>query len=240
MYNTVMGVALNNTIFHNQRYGVYLGYGCIFGWFSYNRIGWNDGGNAYDAGDSTQWDDAISLGNYWSDHEVPGWYSIDGPASSHDRYPRPLVDHTGPIIVLGRTPFYPTSDTHVNITARILDVSPIAQVILSYSIEGGPWANFTMYLEGALWFWFVPEQLNSTTIQYRVYAEDSEGNWAVSPTHSYTVYDPPPDTTPTTSTPTTTTTAAPPPDSTILVIAISAGAAAIIIVVVITTKRKVK
>lgn len=240
MYNTVMGVALNNTIFHNQGYGLYLGYGCIFGFFSHNRIGWNDGGNAYDGGGSNQWDDAISLGNYWSDHQVPGEYLIDGGARSRDRYPRPLVDHTGPTIMIGRTPNEPTSDTHVNITASVPDLSPITQVILSYSIAGGPWTNFTMWLEGPIWWYYVPELSNGTTVQYRVYAEDSEGNWAMSPTYPYTVYDPPPDTTPTTSTPTTPTTAAPLPDSTMVAIAIGAGAAVIIIVVVMIIKRKAK
>jgi parallel beta-helix repeat protein len=223
MYNTVMGVALNNTIFHNQGYGLYLGYGCIFGFFSYNRIGWNDGGNAYDGGGSNQWDDAISLGNYWSDHQVPGEYSIDGVARSRDRYPQPLDDHTGPTIRTGRTPNEPTSDTHVNITASVSDLSPITQVILSYSIAGGSWTNFTMWLEGSIW-----------------YAEDSAGNWAVSPTYPYTVYDPPPDTTPTTSTPTTPTTAAPPLDSIMVAIAIGAGAAVIIMGVVMIIKRKAR
>jgi parallel beta-helix repeat protein len=240
MYNTVMGVALNNTIFHNQGYGLYLGYGCIFGFFSYNRIGWNDGGNAYDGGGSNQWDDAISLGNYWSDHQVPGEYSIDGVARSRDRYPQPLDDHTGPTIRTGRTPNEPTSDTHVNITASVSDLSPITQVILSYSIAGGSWTNFTMWLEGSIWWYYVPELSNGTTVQYKVYAEDSAGNWAVSPTYPYTVYDPPPDTTPTTSTPTTPTTAAPPLDSIMVAIAIGAGAAVIIMGVVMIIKRKAR
>ena len=52
-----------------------------------NKLGWNEGGNALDDGFNNQWDNGESLGNYWSDYEGKGQYSIPGSAGSIDHYP---------------------------------------------------------------------------------------------------------------------------------------------------------
>ena len=54
-----------------------------------NSIGGN-GRNAEDDGDMNQWDDGVSLGNFWSDYGGMGWYHISGSASNYDRYPSVL------------------------------------------------------------------------------------------------------------------------------------------------------
>lgn len=52
-----------------------------------NRFGWNEGGNALDNGLNNRWDDGVSVGNFWSDYEGTGEYSIPGTAESVDHYP---------------------------------------------------------------------------------------------------------------------------------------------------------
>jgi parallel beta-helix repeat protein len=76
----------NNGICNNSGYGIHITSGCnnlIFG----NAIGWNELGNAYDQGESNQWDDGASIGNWWSDYAGDGQYTIPGTAGSIDRYP---------------------------------------------------------------------------------------------------------------------------------------------------------
>ncbi|UCE10196.1 MAG: right-handed parallel beta-helix repeat-containing protein [Candidatus Thorarchaeota archaeon] len=63
-----------------------------------NSIGWNSGGNAYDDGINSVWDDGISKGNRWSDYEEGDTYVIPGTAMSIDRYPAILLDTFSPTI----------------------------------------------------------------------------------------------------------------------------------------------
>jgi parallel beta-helix repeat protein len=81
----------NNWISNNTYYGIFLNAGTgnrIFG----NAIGWNEVGNAWDAGEDNQWDNGIDLGNWWSDYNGPGPYEIEGPAGSKDNYPMDLME----------------------------------------------------------------------------------------------------------------------------------------------------
>jgi parallel beta-helix repeat protein len=108
----------NNTIFENS-IGITISYasnsrvlfniihnntdtGLQIGWMSTsckiygNELGWNIGGNAYDEGSSNQWDDGISLGNFWSDYPGTGTYDIPGSAGSVDRFPHLIGEEYAP------------------------------------------------------------------------------------------------------------------------------------------------
>ena len=60
-----------------------------------NLIGWNQLGNAYDDGDSNQWDNG-AIGNSWSDYIGSGSYTIPGEAGSIDNFPQMLDDSSSP------------------------------------------------------------------------------------------------------------------------------------------------
>ncbi|TFG11165.1 hypothetical protein EU537_13150, partial [Candidatus Thorarchaeota archaeon] len=81
----------NNLIANNTGYGI-----CIDGTNNLvygNAIGWNDKGNAFCEGSGNTWHwSEMQLGNWWSDFEGGGAYSIEGPAESEDQYPQPLTN----------------------------------------------------------------------------------------------------------------------------------------------------
>ena len=83
---------VNNAIYNNSSYGISIrGYdNTIYG----NAIGWNEGGNAIDSGSDNTWDNGIDTGNWWSDYNGTGEYTIDGIAHSVDRYPNVLPNGT--------------------------------------------------------------------------------------------------------------------------------------------------
>ncbi|MFW9845602.1 MAG: nitrous oxide reductase family maturation protein NosD [Candidatus Thorarchaeota archaeon] len=77
---------INNTVLDNYGYGIRIsasGNVTVY----YNRLSGNAEGNAYDSGTNNQWDDGISIGNYWGDYIGVGIYNIPGLAGSVDRYP---------------------------------------------------------------------------------------------------------------------------------------------------------
>lgn len=82
VYNSLI---VNNTITDNQGHGISLGgeNNTLFG----NIIAGNAGTNAFDIGNNNQWDDGVSLGNYWGDYVGFGYYYISGLAESVDRFP---------------------------------------------------------------------------------------------------------------------------------------------------------
>ncbi len=83
---------VNNAIYNNSGHGISIrGYdNTIYG----NAIGWNEEGNAIDSGSDNTWDNGIDTGNWWSDYNGTGEYTIDGNAHSVDRYPNVLPNGT--------------------------------------------------------------------------------------------------------------------------------------------------
>jgi parallel beta-helix repeat protein len=89
IYNSDDCLLYNNWISNNTNHGIFVGDGednTIFG----NAIGWNEGGNAHDAGTNNQWDNGEDLGNWWSNYNDTETYEIEGDADSEDRYPNSL------------------------------------------------------------------------------------------------------------------------------------------------------
>jgi hypothetical protein len=190
-YNTMTAVMLNNSILNNHQIGLYLGTGSAFCIVAYNYLGWNTGGNAYDAGTYNFWDDGMALGNFWSDYTVPPTYKIPGPANSVDEYPRVIIDLTPPTIHTTREPTIVNSSVPVSIHANVTDVSSIAEVILSYRVGEGSWNNISMEIENTNRYWsgLIPPVSNGLVVVFKVYAEDIYGNWGVSSIETYTVVD---------------------------------------------------
>ena len=76
-----------NNIVHENEIGIKLS-----STTSHNLIYWNSfisntDKNAVDDGIFNVWDDGISRGNFWSDYQCPGPYTIPGEAQSIDRFP---------------------------------------------------------------------------------------------------------------------------------------------------------
>ncbi len=98
-------------------------------------------------------------------------------------------DTTPPSITMAHAPNEPQPDDDVTVSAEITDASPISQAIMSYSTDGGStWTNVSMTL-GINWTAQIPAQPVGTDVQYKVYAEDSAGNWGTSSVNSYVVVD---------------------------------------------------
>jgi len=88
----------NNTIIGSASKGIFLEGMCESNQIHYNKIGWNLDGNIDDSNTQSNWDDGLSLGNYWDDYTGIGTYSIQGSAGSVDNLPQKLIDFTAPSI----------------------------------------------------------------------------------------------------------------------------------------------
>ncbi|MEQ9715777.1 MAG: NosD domain-containing protein [Candidatus Asgardarchaeum sp.] len=151
----------------------------------------DNGANRFDNG---------TIGNYWmrysgSDLNNDGIgdtpYYIDSDSVDHYPLMAPyrFEDTIAPIIhSVSRVPEQPNSSEVVIIYANVTDNIRIKTVILSY-YNGSGWTNVTMtYNETiGLYVGVIPNLPQNTTVQYRIYAVDYSGNWAVSDTYSYTV-----------------------------------------------------
>ena len=105
------------------------------------------------------------------------------------------VDNTAPEIgEPGLSPEEPVEGEDVAVSVAISDaLSGVAEVILSYSTDGGAtWMNITMTPgpEGA-YEGTIPGQPAGTEVLYKIYARDAVGNWAIGGEGSYTVSAPP-------------------------------------------------
>jgi parallel beta-helix repeat protein len=79
-------LVINNTVFDNYGYGIRITSSSNVTVY-YNRLSGNAEGNAIDSGTRNQWDDGVSMGNFWGDYIGVGMYYIPGSAGSVDRYP---------------------------------------------------------------------------------------------------------------------------------------------------------
>ncbi|MFW9889352.1 MAG: hypothetical protein ACFFER_14285 [Candidatus Thorarchaeota archaeon] len=163
-------------------------------------------------------------------------------------------DISSPSIATSHMPVVPYDDEAVEVTAEITDESPMYEVTLSYSINGGTsWTNVTMVPNSGNWIGSIPSMVADTTVIYKVFAVDIFENSAVSSTHSYTVEASPttstpttsagPITTPTTTSLTTTEPTGPPitgnePPMTLILGAIVGGILVVVLVLVMIRKRR--
>ncbi|MHA2423385.1 MAG: right-handed parallel beta-helix repeat-containing protein [Candidatus Thorarchaeota archaeon] len=139
----------NNNIRWNEEYGLHL-IDTAGSNVSYNNFGFNMVENGYD-NQAQNWDDNVSLGNYWFDYSPPGVYPISGGAGAQDRYPQQYIV-TEPIIDQLLDLYYAegTSD-------NILTWHPVDDSLRDWqvTIDGDLWAadawnldNISIYVDG--------------------------------------------------------------------------------------------
>lgn len=134
-----------------------------------NRIGWNEGGNAWDGGSDNQWDDGVNAGNYWSDYDGYGEYEIPGSGGGSDRYPfalgeAPFLDHPQDIEyevgTEGHTIVWNPSDSD----PASYDLLMNSEIIESVAWDGG---SITTDVDG----------LNVGVYNYTLVVKDEVGHW---------------------------------------------------------------
>ena len=89
---------------------------------------------------------------------------------------------------LSRTPVTPNYNEDVDVSAAITGNAEVDQVLLSYTCDAA-WQNISMIKVDGTFNASIPSQPYGTFIQYRIYANDTNGNWYTSSTCSYTVSD---------------------------------------------------
>ena len=98
-------------------------------------------------------------------------------------------DTTGPIIEdVFYVPENPTDQDVVTIFANVTDISGVSNVILSYH-NGSLWSNISMQYNNTLGLYVsrIPKMPSGLTIMFKIYTNDSVGNWAESKIFSYTI-----------------------------------------------------
>ena len=90
---------MNSTFFNNSGWAIQILSGSENNSFYNNMfIGNHHLNNWYQASDdavNNQWDDGVSMGNFWGDYIGVGVYNIPGSAGSVDRYPFGINDSAG-------------------------------------------------------------------------------------------------------------------------------------------------
>ncbi len=128
--------------------------------------------------------------------DAPGMYLIgfENFFGGYDRDYNDIVFSLVPvypeIFSVTRSPVDPNYDQSVTVSAQVTNGSAdIDSVILSYQIESASWINVTMRLDGGFYVADIPAQPYETTVNYKVYANDTIGLSDVSELYSYTVGD---------------------------------------------------
>jgi len=94
------------------------------------------------------------------------------------------------IINVSRSPAKPYEGVNVTIIAQVQSSAEIAHVDLHYRVDGSSWTVTEMTLCDKYYVGTIPSYKKGTTVWYKVYAYDVEGNYAESPEYSYTVAEP--------------------------------------------------
>ncbi len=149
---------------------------------------------------ATALDDQFTSG---TPNAIWGYGKLDAYAAVQQVTPVP--DTTAPTIgtpVIN--PANPDSTDTVLIEVAVNDLSGVDTVILEY-FNGTHWVNLTMSLTGGVYGATIPQLQNGTLVTFRIHANDTVGNIAVSQDYSYLVSDSGSSTTTTSGTTSTTT-----------------------------------
>lgn len=96
-----------------------------------------------------------------------------------------------PVLIVAspyRTPVTPNYNEDVAVSVAITGDAQVDQVLLSYTYDL-TWQNVSMTKVDGTFNATIPSQPYETLVQYRIYTNDTDGNWYTSSTHSYTVSD---------------------------------------------------
>ena len=179
----------NNTIFNNIIASNTIGANCIV-----------DGGNilyrnnficntqqAVDKG-TNKWDNGTQ-GNYWSDCDIRD-ENGDGicdrpyliPFDNKDNHPLFLIQN------VSRSPYEPSYDQKVSITATILEDVQIDKAILNFTCDS-TWESINMIIRGNKFNATIRGLPYDRTVQYKIHAIAVWGVWVLSKTFSYRITD---------------------------------------------------
>ncbi|MCJ7721997.1 hypothetical protein MUO98_06295, partial [Candidatus Bathyarchaeota archaeon] len=128
--------------------------------------------------------------------DAPGMYLIGfenffgGYDRDYNDFVFSLVPVYPEIVSVTRSPVNPEYDQSVTVSAQVTNGSAdIDSVILSHQIESASWINVTTRLDSGFYVADIPAQPYATTVNYKVYANDTIGLSDVSAVYSYTVGD---------------------------------------------------
>ena len=164
---------VGNVVYGNTGRGVSITSGASFNSVFRNAIGWNGVGNAEDDGNSTTWDDNVSIGNSWSDYLGVGAYAISGTGGSIDRWPSILTDSISPTINHPDDISYEVGSRGHTITWSPSDLFPYSFHIQrnAEQVASGTWNGSTLSIS--------VDGLLPATYTYIVEVWDATGNSAV-------------------------------------------------------------
>lgn len=89
---------------------------------------------------------------------------------------------------IARTPMAPNYDEDVVVSATFTGDVEVDQAFLSYTYDL-TWYNVSMSKADSMSNATIPSQPYGTLVQYKIYANDTNGNWVVSSIYSYSVSD---------------------------------------------------
>ena len=138
---------------------------------------------------------AIPEADYYFDHwQYNGQTSSANPISltmDKDYVLTPifyLIPTKPSITEVTRIPSSPSYHQEVKVTAKITDDIAVDEALLAYT-KNDMWHNISMTGLVDEFSATIPSQQYGTFVQYIIYANDTDGNWAISDTYSYEVTD---------------------------------------------------
>lgn len=132
-------------------------------------------------------DDGRGRGWIWveatGEHNPLGWTPPNFNDGNWKAYPLGLM-----IFNVNYIPQNPQEEDNVTITTSVINATtPISQVSLKYSIQGGAYNTSTMTFTESVYKAVIPKQPEGTTVEFYISATDSEGNTKETDKFSYTV-----------------------------------------------------
>ena len=114
-----------------------------------------------------------------------------GNWNESEEYSYTVVDNEPPeILNVTWTPESPNESESVTVYAEVSDISDVSKVLLYYkSAEVGTWNIVEMVEEYGVYTASIPPYPEFTTIEFKIFANDTFGNWQFSDVFSYTVKD---------------------------------------------------
>ncbi len=163
-----------NSVSSNSECGITLESDCRYSTLYMNRLGDNGLYNGRDVGVSNNWDDGVSVGNYWKDYGGTGTYSISGTAGSVDNYPYVWDMIGAPTVDSPSDVEYSEGASGESITWSPSDDHPESYVIYreGISVKAGLWNSSSEVITISV------EGLSIGTYNYTIMVTDVDDNSA--------------------------------------------------------------
>lgn len=160
-----------NTANHNGKYGIFLDEHSYHNVLFLNRIGFNTEADAMNDGNANSWDNGV-FGNYYSNYDGGGSYSIPGTDYSIDRHPYEYY-HDYPVINHPPDMSYPSNTTGHSIIWQAWDWEP-----MHFSIFRGPEIVLAGITTSGRITHNIDHDLSPSTYNFTVLVRDGENHTA--------------------------------------------------------------